>query len=165
MKGGHLAVNHTYNQMLRPNGELAVVHNERGVKLVLGPPQAPVSVAYRNSAFYVKLAATTESHKKLAFGLAGLAADHWQKVQVTNLEKQLPFKGLFIAMSRGSCVQASAFLRNPLQCQVGAGQLLQRLVWLFIASGCGGWRQFSNYFDHGKCACSVKCLIPSSCQA
>ena len=52
------------NSMLRPNGELAVVQNERGLKLVLGPPQAPVSVAYRNSAFYMKLAATSETQEK-----------------------------------------------------------------------------------------------------
>ena len=40
------------------------VQNERGLKLVLGPPQAPVSVAYRNSAFYMKLAATSETQEK-----------------------------------------------------------------------------------------------------
>ena len=46
---------------LRPLGELAVTHRERGVKLVLAPPGSPISVIYRNGERFVKLAETSKT--------------------------------------------------------------------------------------------------------
>lgn len=50
---------------LRPHGELAVEQTERGIKVVVGPPGAPVAVAYRNSMFYLKVAETSTTQESL----------------------------------------------------------------------------------------------------
>ena len=52
---------------LRPRGELAVEQTERGIKVVVGPPGAPIAVAYRNSMFYMKIAETSNTQESLGF--------------------------------------------------------------------------------------------------
>ena len=49
----------------RPNGEVAVLHKQRDMKMVLGPPGAPVSQIYRDGVYMVKLAETTKTSEHL----------------------------------------------------------------------------------------------------
>ena len=57
---------------MRPHGELAVEHTERAVKVVVGPPGAPVAVACRQSMFYLKMAETSKSQECFGFIQEGL---------------------------------------------------------------------------------------------
>lgn len=49
----------------RPNGEIAVLHKQRDIKMVLGPPGSPVSQIYRDGVYMVKLAETTKTSELL----------------------------------------------------------------------------------------------------
>ena len=51
----------------RPQGELEVCHVERAVKVVLGPPNSPISLAYRNSCYFLKIGETPRSSEKLGW--------------------------------------------------------------------------------------------------
>ena len=67
-RGGNLdSLEWLVQPWLRPNGELAVEQTERGIKVVVGPPGAPVAVAYRNSMFYLKIAETSNTQESLGF--------------------------------------------------------------------------------------------------
>ncbi|CAL1148531.1 unnamed protein product, partial [Cladocopium goreaui] len=54
-----------YSKIKGPNGELEVCHVERGMKVVVGPPHAPIALAYRNSCYYLKLAETSKTSEVL----------------------------------------------------------------------------------------------------
>ena len=45
----------------RPHGEAGVHHKQRGVKLILGPPGAPISQIYRDGMYMIKLAETSRT--------------------------------------------------------------------------------------------------------
>lgn len=57
--------------MMRPHGELVVLHKQRNIKQVLGPPGAPVAMIYRGSQYMVKLAETSKTQEKLVVNLEG----------------------------------------------------------------------------------------------
>lgn len=50
---------------LRPNGELAVLHRSRQLKLVIGPPGGPISTVYRNSQYWARIANTVKTQEQL----------------------------------------------------------------------------------------------------
>ena len=60
-----IGLGETAHAMLRPQGELAVTHKQRPVKLVLGPAHSPVAYIYRNGKAYMKLSETQVSSECL----------------------------------------------------------------------------------------------------
>ncbi|CAL1136594.1 unnamed protein product, partial [Cladocopium goreaui] len=88
-----------YSKIKGPNGELEVCHVERGMKVVVGPPHAPIALAYRNSCYYLKLAETSKTSEVLmkaddVFEHADGVQAWYAKVAETALLNQDYLKGI-----------------------------------------------------------------------
>ena len=55
------------HHLVRPQGELAVTHRARGVKMVLGPASSPITFIYRNGCNMVKIAETSKTSEHPGF--------------------------------------------------------------------------------------------------
>ncbi|CAL1147738.1 unnamed protein product, partial [Cladocopium goreaui] len=118
-----------YSRVKGPQGELEVCHVERAVKVVLGPPNSPISLAYRIlmkaddifehsdgvQAWYGKVAEVALLNQEDSLWAQqyinhckGLPGGHWQAVQLGNLESQLPKDGMKQnqpMVGKGDCVR------------------------------------------------------------